>query len=178
MNTLDKANHPIEVFKFCPKCGSKELSFKFGRAFDCMDCGFEYFFNAAGAVLAVIFNEKGELLVVRRAIAPFKDTFDFPGGFIDPGESAEDSLIRELREELDVEVKEYEFCFSIPNQYPYSGIIISTVDMVFKVTIKDFEGIKAYDDVSEVRFVHPSVLHEKYFGIETCNIAIKKLGLI
>lgn len=178
MNTPDKANHPIEVFKHCPKCGSTELSFKFGRAFDCLHCGFEYFFNSAGAVLAVIFNEQGELIVTRRAKAPFKGTFDFPGGFIDPGESAEECLVRELREELDVEISDYELCFSIANQYPYSGIIISTVDMVFRARIKDFSEIQAYDDVAEVCFVKPADLHDKFFGIQSCNIAIKKLRII
>lgn len=178
MERIDEGLHPIHVFKFCPVCGSNDLTFKFGRAFDCHNCGFEYFFNSAGAVLAVIFNEKGELLVSRRAKAPYKDTFDFPGGFIDPSESAEQSLVREIHEELNVEVDTSEFCFTIPNQYPYSGIIISTVDLVFKVTLKDISKMKACDDVAEILWINPNNLHDKFFGIESCNAAVKRLGLI
>lgn len=178
MEKTDNAQHPVQVFKFCPICGSKDLTFKYGRAFDCHHCGFEYYFNSAGAVLAVIFNDKGELLVSKRAKAPYKDTFDFPGGFIDPTESAEESLVRELKEELNIEVENFELCFTVPNQYPFSGVIIFTVDMVFKVRIKDFSNMKAMDDVAEYFWVDPKKLHEHFFGIQSCNVAIKRLGLI
>ncbi len=178
MKLSDEGLHPEKVFKYCPVCGANTLTFKHGRAFMCDTCGFEHFFNAAGAVLAVIVNPKGELLVSRRAKAPFKNTYDLPGGFIDPKESAEESLLREIKEELNVEVDTYELCFTVPNQYPYSGVVIFTVDLVFKVTVKTPEHMKACDDVAEFLWVPPQQLHSTFFGIQSCNVAIQKLGLI
>lgn len=55
-------------------------------------------------VAAVIVNSEGEILSAQRSAEdrhPYK--WEFPGGKIEPGESAEDALVRELREELSVE---------------------------------------------------------------------------
>ena len=57
-----------------------------------------------GAVVIVVRN--GRMLVIRRSagvVAPL--TFCFPGGGIEPGESEEDALVREFREELGVAVR-------------------------------------------------------------------------
>ena len=55
---------------------------------------------------AIIVNEQGQVLVTQRSAAmsmPLK--MEFPGGKIEPGESAEDCLIREIQEELDLTVE-------------------------------------------------------------------------
>ena len=49
-------------------------------------------------------NADGELLVVTRNRDPAKGTWDLPGGFLDPGETYEQGLRRELREELNLDI--------------------------------------------------------------------------
>ena len=74
----------VDKFKYCPSCGSchfEENDFKSKR---CAECGFTYFFNAAAAVVSIITNERGEMLVCRRACEPAKGTLDLVGGFVDP----------------------------------------------------------------------------------------------
>ena len=62
-------------------------------------CGFVYYFNSSAATAIFITNRVGELLVVRRAKEPAKGTFDLPGGFVDMYETAEEAIIREVKEE-------------------------------------------------------------------------------
>ena len=58
------------------------------------------------AVKAVIINKKEEILLLQRNPNQYgTDVWDLPGGLIDPGEQDGDALIREAKEELDVNIK-------------------------------------------------------------------------
>ena len=144
--------HPKHSFKHCPRCGnegnfnSEEYSFK------CNSCGFHFFLNASAAVTALIFNENDELLFTRRAIEPAFGKLDLPGGFVDPGESLETAIVREVNEELNLVVDRVEFFSSFPNQYVYSGYVVNTIDSVFKCTISDFSSITSRDDINAYEF--------------------------
>ena len=79
--------HPLNQFKYCPKCGSAAFEIHNEKSKQCTDCGFVYYFNPSSATVALILNEKDELLVCRRAKEPAKGTLDLPGGFIDMNET-------------------------------------------------------------------------------------------
>ena len=68
-------------------------------------------------VAAVIFND-GRVFATQRGYGEFKDGWEFPGGKIEPGESPEDALRREIREELEVEVNVGELIDTIEYDYP------------------------------------------------------------
>jgi 8-oxo-dGTP diphosphatase len=60
----------------------------------------------------ILENEKGELLLYLRDNKPgipFPDHWDLIGGHIEEGETPEEALVREVREELDIDLKEYTF---------------------------------------------------------------------
>ena len=78
--------HPLDQFLYCPKCGSSHFEINNEKSKKCADCGFVYYFNPSAATVALILNEKNELLVCRRAKEPAKGTLDLPGGFIDMNE--------------------------------------------------------------------------------------------
>jgi 8-oxo-dGTP diphosphatase len=65
------------------------------------------------SIAAIIFeNEKGELLLYLRdnkAEIPFPNHWDLFGGHIEKGESPEEALVREVKEELNIELKEFTF---------------------------------------------------------------------
>ena len=75
--------HPFSQFKYCPKCGSVHFEINNEKSKRCADCEFVYYFNPSAATVALIMNERNELLVCRRAKDPAKGTLDLPGGFID-----------------------------------------------------------------------------------------------
>ena len=124
-------NHPLEIFRYCPKCGSELFEEHNAKSKHCSSCGFTYYQNPCSATAAFILNSKGELLVVRRGKEPAKDTLDLPGGFVDNNESGEQGIIREIKEETGLDIKEVEYLFSIPNIYRYSGMDIHTLDMFY-----------------------------------------------
>lgn len=77
--------HPLSQFKYCPKCGSEHFEIHNEKSKFCKDCGFVYYFNSSSATVALILNERNELLVCRRAKEPAKGHWTLPGGFIEHG---------------------------------------------------------------------------------------------
>ena len=56
-------------------------------------------------VVAAIIIDDGKVFATQRGYGEFKDGWEFPGGKIDVGETPEEALVREIKEELDTEVK-------------------------------------------------------------------------
>jgi ADP-ribose pyrophosphatase YjhB (NUDIX family) len=141
-------------FSNCPGCGRAGLSFSGGKKISCPACGFVFYLNAAASTAAII--EAGdEILFAVRGREPGKGLLDLPGGFIDPGERAEEGLIRELREELGLVVAEDDFSFlcSYPNRYEYKGVLYRTCDLIFTLPLRSKPLIGAQDDVADLRWI-------------------------
>ena len=117
----------MEKFEYCPVCGSSHFEKDTQKSKKCSNCGFEYFMNPAAAVVAFITNDKGELLVEKRNNEPAKGTLDLPGGFADVLETAEESIMREVKEETGLTVTEARYLFRLPNVYRYSGLDIQVL---------------------------------------------------
>ena len=141
-------NHPLDKFKYCPVCGSPHFEIKDFKSKKCQNCGFSYYFNSSSATVALILNDKDELLVVRRKNNPGKDMLDLPGGFIDMYETGEEGMAREVKEETGLDTQEVHYLFSYPNTYLYSGFLVHTLDMFFLVKPKDTSHIEAMDDAA------------------------------
>ena len=145
--------HPLQSFRYCPVCGSEhfiENNFKSKR---CESCGFVYYFNSSAATAIFITNRVGELLVVRRANEPAKGTFDLPGGFVDLYETAEEAIMREVKEETGLQISNPDYLFSLPNIYRYSGFDVHTVDLFYQYSVETFSGVQAGDDAESLLFL-------------------------
>ena len=117
-------------FRLCPSCGAEGLDFLDGKRWKCARCGFEYFHNVAAAA-GVILDLSGEIVFIERARAPRKGKLGLPGGFVDPGERAEEAVIRECLEEVGWAPPSIAFLGSFPNSYAYRGIKYNTCDLYF-----------------------------------------------
>jgi len=148
-------SHPADVFRYCLRCGSGNFPPSGSRSFHCGSCGFSYYVNSAAAVAALIFDSRGRLLMTRRALEPDKGMLDLPGGFVDPGESAEDALRREVAEELGIKLKEVRYLASCPNDYPFSGLTVYTTDLAFLAVAESLEEMVPRDDISGFEWVDP-----------------------
>ncbi len=164
---------PENVLKYCPKCGSPEFAFEGQRSFLCGKCGFHFFINGAAAVAAIIENEKGELLLSVRAFNPNKGMLDLPGGFVDPNESAEGALIREVKEELNLDIIDIEFVASFPNEYIFSGFSVYTCDLAFKCKVTGWKNMHIQDDISDVVFVTKENVEWERVGAESIKKIMK-----
>lgn len=69
-------------------------------------------------VVAAVICRDGSFFATQRGYGEFKDYWEFPGGKIEPGEAPEDALHREIREELDTEIRIDSFLATIEHYYP------------------------------------------------------------
>ena len=144
------------VFRYCPKCGAAAVHVIGRKLLRCDACGFELYLNVAAAVAALIFDDEGRLLAIVRAQEPQKGLWDLPGGFVDPGESAEDALRREIREELGLEIASMRYLQSYPNVYEYRGVEYATADLGFVCTVDDLSQMRpAESEIEDVVLERP-----------------------
>ena len=167
--------HPLHLFSYCPKCGSNDFTENDFKSKRCGSCGFTYYFNPLAATVGIITNDKGEVLVARRAKEPAKGTLDLPGGFCDSYETAEEGVKREIEEETGLKVSSTRYLFSIPNTYMYSGMELHTMDLFFQCTVENAAALTADDDVSEVLWIAIDDLRSEEFGLASIKKAIDKL---
>lgn len=167
--------HPLSQFKYCPKCGSNRFVENNIKSKRCENCGFVYYFNSCSSTVALIVNENNELLVATRAHEPVKGTLDLPGGFVDMHETGEEAVIREVKEETNLNVTETEYLFSIPNIYVYSGFEVHTLDLVYLCKVESTATLKAEDDVAKLQFIKIPELNPDLFGLLSVKEIVRKI---
>ncbi|MBR2824961.1 MAG: (deoxy)nucleoside triphosphate pyrophosphohydrolase [Solobacterium sp.] len=69
-------------------------------------------------VVAALILDKGNLFATQRGYGDFKDGWEFPGGKIQEGETPEEALVREIKEELDIVIKINSYFTTINYDYP------------------------------------------------------------
>ena len=69
-------------------------------------------------VVAAIIRDRGRIFATQRGYGPYKDGWEFPGGKMEPGETPEEALAREIREELDAEISVDKFLDTVEWDYP------------------------------------------------------------
>ena len=166
--------NPIKVFKYCPRCGSMEFISDSFKSLKCNKCGLHFFVNSSAAVAALITNDKNELLFTVRAFEPCKGMLDLPGGFVDPGETVEDSLYREIKEELNLDIQEVSYFSSFPNEYLFSGLTVFTIDLAMICKVTDFSTIRSADDVADFIFISPDNIDYSRIGGDSIRKIVKR----
>lgn len=88
-------------------------------------------------VVAAIIIENDKVFATQRGYGEFKDGWEFPGGKIEPGETPEEAIVREIKEELDTEVIELldTVEYDYPNFHLSMGCFICKIksgDLVLK----------------------------------------------
>lgn len=69
-------------------------------------------------VVAAIIRNNDKIFATQRGYGEFKDGWEFPGGKIEPGETPEEAIVREIKEELDTEVEVIELLDTVEYDYP------------------------------------------------------------
>lgn len=105
--------------RFCPRCGTRLRARPDGRALHCDGCGTEHFPRLEPAVIMRVRDPDDRLLLGRQPTWP-EGRFSILAGFVDPGESIEDAVRREVHEEVGVTVGEVAYVASQPWPFPAS----------------------------------------------------------
>jgi 8-oxo-dGTP diphosphatase len=158
------------LFRFCPVCGG-ELESRLLKASEperlvCRACGFVFYRDPKVAVATIITDDRGHVLLVRRAIEPGYGKWVFPGGYVDRGEEVQVAAIREAREESGMEIR----IERLLNIYSYSGrapvIIVYEARVVGGCLACDDEGLEA-------RFFEPSEIPWEELAFRSTHEALR-----
>tara|TARA_B100000959_G_C14582793_1_gene460649 strand:+ start:122 stop:586 length:465 start_codon:yes stop_codon:yes gene_type:complete len=100
-------------------------------------------------VTAAIIEKEGKILIAKRKAGDdlFAGLWEFPGGKIEEGETPEECIARELKEELDIEVKVGKLISSNKHKYPH-GIF-----ELLAYRIKHISGAMILNDHDEIKWV-------------------------
>jgi NAD+ diphosphatase len=108
--------HWREFHRFCGRCGAPTRPELHERVLACLSCGALYYPRIAPCVIGIVVRGQ-ECLLAHNARFP-DGLYSALAGFIEPGESAEQALVREIREETGIEVDQLEYMGSQPWPFP------------------------------------------------------------
>ena len=75
-------------------------------------------------VVAAVIKKDGRVFATQRGYGDFKDFWEFPGGKIESGESREEALKREIKEELDADISVDSFLQTVEYDYPKFHLVL------------------------------------------------------
>lgn len=160
-------------FLFCSRCGSSKLEARSHRHFQCGACGFEHFVTPSVAVAVILADRAGEILLIRRAKDPGKGRLGLPGGFVDPDETGEEAIQREVEEEVNLKVNRFHYFTSFPNRYPFQGRNYPVLDLFFTATVDTFAGARALLEVQSLISVVPAKLDFNEIAFSSIEKALR-----
>jgi 8-oxo-dGTP diphosphatase len=152
----------VKRYSFCPVCGNPYPAPAPGAAVPgrllCASCGFEFWQNskpAVGAFITRLADGRLEVLLSRRGIEPYKGMWDCPGGFLDNGELPEAGLVREMKEELGVQIAEPRLFTLGIDEYPREDVAEEArfvLSLYYRCELPLGAQPSAADDVAEARW--------------------------
>ncbi len=165
--------------KFCASCGA-EIAWgvppgDHAERFHCTACGHVEYCNPIPLVLCLL-HTRDKVLMIRRAIPPYVDSWAPPGGFIDQGESIDDAAVREIREEVGVNIDP-------ESLIPYSIVSIPSINQICFIcraeVETEFEPELGYEVSEAAWYDKASMPFDDYFlpahadGLETFYDSLK-----
>jgi ADP-ribose pyrophosphatase YjhB (NUDIX family) len=104
---------------------------------------------------AVVHDAAGRLLLIRRGHDPHRGLWSLPGGRIEAGESPEQAVVREVREETGLDVVSGRPVGRV--RIPGDGVVFDVVDLACELIRPDAEPVPG-DDATEAQFADAAVL--------------------
>lgn len=96
-------------------------------------------------VAAAVIRKDGRIFATQRGYGPWKDSWEFPGGKIEPGETPEEALVREIREELDTEIEVTGNMAHVEYDYPDFHLSMDCLEcriLSGELTLKEHESAR------------------------------------
>jgi NTP pyrophosphohydrolases containing a Zn-finger, probably nucleic-acid-binding len=124
-----KAFHIVNwdrTHQFCGRCGTKTEYMQNERAKLCPKCGFASFTRISPAVITAVFKGEKILLAHSKRFKP--NLYSLVAGFVEPGETMEDCVKREIMEEVGIKVKNIKYFASQPWPFPDSLMVGFTAE--------------------------------------------------
>jgi NAD+ diphosphatase len=113
--------------QYCSRCGTPTVQRTDERSRVCPSCKLTTYPPVSPAVMVLITDGERRVLLARKPIWP-PGRFSALAGFVEPGETLEDTVVRETREEVGVEVRNIRYFGSQPWPFPHSLMIAFTAE--------------------------------------------------
>lgn len=139
----------------------------------CENCRFVYFHNCAAAVAGIIETKKG-IILAQRAEEPEKGGYDLPGGFVTYLENFEEALSREIKEELNLQMQDFQYLGSFPNVYSFQDVTYFTTDAIFVVKPSNLGRLKVSKEIEKIVFCDPEKIEQDKIAFESIKAGIKR----
>lgn len=134
--------------RFCGKCGEQTRVSETDRSRICDTCQLSFYARISPSIIVLIHRQR-EILLARNHRFP-EGLFSTLAGFVEPGESVEDTLRREVREEVGVEICDLRYCYSQPWPFPNSLML----------------GFQARYQGGEIRLQEEEIAEAAWFDID------------
>ena len=128
--------------RFCGACGAPNLPARAGHVMRCSreGCGAETFPRLDPAIIVLVTDPRGERALLGRQASWPAGRYSTIAGFVEPGESLEDAVVREVAEETGVEVGSVSYESSQPWPFPSSLMLgFRAVARTEAITLRDGE---------------------------------------
>lgn len=117
-------------------------------------------------VVAAIIKKDNKILATQRGYGEFEGLWEFPGGKIEEGETKEEALVREIKEELNADIKVDEFALDLEWQYPNFYLYMSCFMCSLESDIELLEHMGAkwlsLDDLDSVEWIEADIKAVNY----------------
>lgn len=128
--------------QFCGRCGMRTKTHPTERAKECPQCGALLFPRLAPAIIVLV--KRGQEMLLARARRFPTAMYSTLAGFVEPGETLEEAVVREVHEETGIAVKEIRYFGSQPWPFPHSLMIGFTASYADgQITLSDKENVDA-----------------------------------
>ena len=104
---------------------------------------------------------------------PKKGQLDLPGGFVDPGESAEQAVQREIYEETGLEITAFQYLGSSFNRYEFKGIVYPTCDLIYTAAIETLPITIDKTEADELLLLSLDAVQFKEIAFDSAVYAVK-----
>lgn len=117
-------------------------------------------------VVAAIIKKDNKILATQRGYGEFEGLWEFPGGKIEEGETKEEALVREIKEELNADIIVEKFALDLEWQYPNFYLYMSCFECVLESNIELLEHMGArwlsLDELDSVKWIEADIKAVNY----------------
>ncbi len=126
--------------RFCGACGARNQPARAGHVMRCSGCAAETFPRLDPAIIVLVADATGERALLGRQASWPAGRYSTIAGFVEPGETLEDAVLREVEEETGVLVGDVEYIASQPWPFPSSLMLgFHAVARTHEISLRDGE---------------------------------------
>ncbi len=148
-----------KTHQYCGQCGSQMKLKTEEKAMHCSNCDLSFYPRVSPAVIVAI--RKNDQILLAHALRFPQKFYSTLAGFVEAGESLEECLRREVREEVGIEIKNIEYFGSQPWAFPHSLMI----------------GFKAEYESGEIKVDETEIDHADWFNADNLPIRPNRFSI-